>query len=146
MPNSRTSQTELEKDAFIVDFIRVALAARRWKVGDLARRAGMRTKGLSVELSRGVPTIRTRAAIEAAFDYQERLWTDLPTLALRRRCFTQFGFDPFLINSVELRRRAAQFGIHDWRANRSKKLLIERVLAWLAANPTTHTTPNETKA
>jgi hypothetical protein len=144
MSNTPSTTAALEKNATIVDFIRIAMAVRRWKVGDLARKAGMKAEALSVELSRGVPTRRARAAIEAAFDYEERFWTDLPTLALRRRCFTQLGIDPFLTNSRALRAYALRLGINDWRANRRRALLVERVLAWVAANPNSPTKTHET--
>jgi hypothetical protein len=135
MSTCQTRKRRLGDSATLVDFVRIALITRGWTVADLARRIGWKRSALSVALSLGVPGRRLRAAIEAAFGYELRLWDDQNTLALRKRCVESLGFDPRLVSLPVLRQHAYRFGIRDSRAHRSQPLLLEKFFEFLAANP-----------
>lgn len=113
--------------------LRAILIARDWVIADLAQRVGLSANSLNAHFVDGFIKPRIQARVENAIG--TALWFDPATFNRRQHAVSVLGFDPYVLTSTELRRRATALHIPGvWR--RTRDALSEAILDFAAANPT----------
>lgn len=99
---------------------------------DLAHRTGLSLDTIRAALAvDGVPTLRTRCAIETALG--QAIWSSDEEYQERRRVAQAIGISPETASLKELRQRARQLGVKGYATATNKPALAALILRELAA-------------